>query len=362
MRLLGSFGKARRAIVFAALLLALAVLAGAATIGRAATDATLTPTVKVLNDPGPLVLGTPTPGGNIGYELNLLNAPTNTNTFNHIQFTDTIGTGGTVVYLSTTANVSCSGKGSSTITCTSAQLASGESLDVIVIFKTPTDGTGQVHNVWTGNYAPVGTSNKRTPNKSFNIDTPRDYTDSASGTVDQSLALPNDGLSAGGTFSAAVTMPKNGFLHTDYVGVTVQTLTGVTPPSGCTNCQPFQEKLTIPLASSFTITGPFGDGTTTDTHYFTWQLHIDGSLLPTNFKPVGVWHEEDGGGCPNNPNSQLSPPNCYLPTCATDANGNPLPPTSAPGECVSSFTTKKNDKNYLTYYGIGVNNGSNYGG
>jgi hypothetical protein len=358
MRLFRSFGTARRGVIFAALLVALAVLAGAATVGRAATDATLTPHVTVLNDPGPLVLGTPTPGGNIGYELNLLNADTNTNTFNHIKFTDTIGAGGTVVYLSTTANVSCSGKGSSTITCTSAQLASGESLDVIVIFKTPTDGTGAVHNVWDGTYAPVGTANKRTPSKSFNVDTARTYTDSASGTVDQSLALPSDGLSAGSTFSAAVTMP-NGFRNNsagaavNYVGVTVQTISGAGTPSGCTNCQGFQEKLTIPLASSFSTTGPFGDG-----HYFTWQLHVDGSLLPTSFKPVGVWHEEDGGGCPSNPNS----PSCYLPACATDASGNPLPPTAAPGLCVSSFTTKKNAKDYLTYYGLGVNNGSNWPG
>ena len=350
MRQQRSLGTARRWVIFAALLAALAVLAGAATVGRAATDATLTTSVKVLNDQSPLVPGTPTPGGNIGYELNLLNDPTNTNTFNHIKFTDTIGAGGTVVYVNTTANVSCSGKGSATLSCTSAQLASSESLDVIVIFKTPTNGTGSVHNVWDGTYAPVGTSNKRTPNKSFNIATDRLYTDSASGTVDQSLALPNDGLSAGGTFSAAVTMP-NGFLHNDYVGVTVQTISGATPPSDCTNCQGFQEKLTIPLASSFTTTGPFGDGTQTDTHYFTWQLHVDGSLLPTSFKPAGVWHTDDAGQ-----HGQ------YLPTCATDSTGNPLPPTSAPGLCVSSFTTKKNDKNYLTYYGLGVNNGNNWAG
>jgi hypothetical protein len=350
MRLQGSFGTARRWLVFGTLLVALAVLAGAATVGRAATDAALTTQVTVLNDPGPLVLGTPTPGGNIGYELTLTNDPANTNTFNHIKFTDTIGTGGTVVYVSTSANVSCSGKGTGTLSCTSAQLASGESLNVIVIFKTPSDGTGVVHNVWDGTYAPVGTSNRRTPSKSFNVPTDRNYADSESGNLAQSLALPNDGLAAGGSFSAAVTMP-NGFLHTDYVGVTVETISGATPPGDCANCQGFQEKLTIPLASSFSTTGPFGDGTTTDTHYFTWQLHVDGSLLPTSFKPVGVWHTDELGA-----NGQ------YLPTCATDSSGHALPPTSAPGLCVSSFTTKKNDKNYLTYYGIGVNNGSNWPG
>ena len=358
MRQLRSLGTARRWVIFAALLAALAVLAGSATIGRAATNGTLTSTVTVLNDQSPLVLGTPTPGKNIGYELKLSNDPPNTNTLNHIAFTDTIGNKGTIVYLSFSANASCSGKGTSTLSCTGSQLAVGEFIDVIVLFSTDPKGTGTISNVFTGTYAPASnnnTNNRTDPTKKFTITTDRQYADSESGGLAQSLTLPGDLLSvATGQFAATATMPSGQFLHDkNYVGVTLETLTGTdaTPPAGCTNCVNFKVKTTIPLATAYTTTGPFGDGTTTDTHYYTWKIFVPGSLLDPNFKPVGVWHTDNDGG-----NSG------YLPACATDASGNALPPTSAPGLCVSSITTKKNDPNFVTYSGIGVNNGNNWAG
>src|SRR5438876_3767717 len=120
MRHLVRFGTGRL-VALAALVAALVVVAGAATVGHAATNGTLTPTVTVLNDQSPLVLGTPTPGGNIGYELKLSNEVTNTNTLNHIAFTDTIGSKGTIVYLSASSNTTCSGFGSSTLSCTGSK-------------------------------------------------------------------------------------------------------------------------------------------------------------------------------------------------------------------------------------------------
>jgi hypothetical protein len=227
-----------------------------------------------------------------------------------------------------------------------------------VLFSTDPKGSGTITNTFAGTYAPgtLNNTNKRTdPTKRFSVDTLRQYADSANGGVAQSLTLPGDALDVGqtGQFSAAVTMPS-GFLHNNpYVGVTLENFSGAnaTPPTACTNCQAFKTKTTIPLATTFTVTGPFGDWTTTDTHYYRWQMFVPSSLLDPNYHPVGVWHVDNNGGNGG-----------YLPNCAVDSQGNALPPTGAPGLCVSSMTTKKNLPSYLTFEGLGVNNGSSWPG
>ena len=78
-----------------------------------------------MTTPDGLILGQPTPGGNIGYDLNLNNK--STNTLNHIVATDTVPSPATIAFFSAPAGVSCSGLGTNTLTCTSAQLSAGSS-------------------------------------------------------------------------------------------------------------------------------------------------------------------------------------------------------------------------------------------
>src|SRR5438045_2242028 len=155
MRLLRSFGTARRLVAFAALLVALAVVAGAATVGRAADNGTVDPTItSVLNDDTTnLVAGTPTPGKNIGYTFTFRN--TGTNTLNHIVFNAWIsnvqlqlgvkpGTSavGNALYAKFTtdnpnqAPIVCSNTPTQTLTCTQSQLAAGDSWSLTIIFST----------------------------------------------------------------------------------------------------------------------------------------------------------------------------------------------------------------------------------
>ena len=228
MRLKSRNVGAWRLAAFAALFTVLA-LSGAAKVGHATTNGVLTPTVTVLNDQSTLVLGTPTPGQNVGYDIQIANPTDNPNTLNHIAFTDSIP-GGKIVYVQAGPGVTCSG--TTTLSCTSQQLSSGESFDVIVLFQTDQNGTGSFDNNLNGTYAPASqnTKNNRTdPTKQFSLTTTRFYADAQSGSLAQSLLLPTGSNGQGqlqviGSVgqSGSVAMPP-GFLNANhYVGTTLR--------------------------------------------------------------------------------------------------------------------------------------------
>lgn len=325
-----------------AALVGVLALSGAAKVGLAGTTGQLTPTVTVLNDVSALVLGTPTPGKNIGYDLNIANG--STNTLNHLEFTDTIGSNGKIVYLNAPAGVSCSG--TVTLSCTTASMAAGAQFDVIVLFQTDPNGTGTVDNILNGTYAPASqnTTNHRTdPTKTFTQTTSRLYADTVNGSLAQSLSLPTDSLSAAGPGlgqTSSVKMPP-GFVNSkNYVGVTLQNLTATTPPAACTTCLSFRTDVHMPLAVAFSTSGPFWNNLTPAP--FSFSLTIPGALLPNGFKPTVLWHRDDAGN------------SIALPNCA-DTGG--LPPTSAPGICVSSLTQNKQTKDVFAT-GLALSNGS----
>lgn len=357
MKALTMNGRAKtRLVLLLALIAALAIGGAAAKMSSAATNGVLATNVTVLNDQDPLVLGAPTPGGNIGYDLNVSNV--STNTVNHLAFTDTIGNKGTVVFINAPATVSCTGQGTSTLSCTSDQLPAGGAFDVIVLFSTDpkaSAGVDQITNSGSGTYAPQSnnTSNNRTdPTKTFGFGpVSRTYAGGSGQSVDQSLTLPGDGLNApGGFFVSSVKMPP-GFLHSNnYVGVTLQDDSGLLPPNAsvaCPTCQPFQVTTTIPLATTVTSpNNPFLQGGSTSA--YTWSFTIP---VPNGFKPSGVFHtlDDNSGGA-------------FLPNCPV-VNNVAQPVTTAPGICVSSMTVnKKTNPNTATYSGLGLANGHTYGG
>jgi hypothetical protein len=353
-------GRGRIRLLVLAVLAAALALTGAAKVGHAgtSTNGQLTASISVLNDQSPLVLGAPTPGGNIGYDLRVFNDPTiSTNTVNHVAFSDSIGSKGTVVYINAPSTVSCSGMGTSTLSCTSAQLASGAGFDVIVLFSTDpnaTAGVDTITNSGSGTYAPQSnnTSNNRTdPTKTFAfgpID--RTYGGGSGLSVDQSLTLPGDPLNtAAGFFVSNVKMPP-GFLNSNnYVGVTLRNDSGVLPPSAavaCPTCQPFEVSTTIPLATTVTSpNNPFLQGGSTQAYAWSFTIQV-----PNGFKPTGVFHTDD-----SNANG------AFLPNCSI-VNGQPVPLTTAPGICVSGMdVNKRTNPNQVTYSGIGVANGNAWG-
>jgi len=340
MRHLSTRGRATTRLLALAGLIAALALSGAAKVGLAGTNGTLTPTITVLNDQSPLILGTPTPGGNIGYDLNLSN--TSTNTLNHVAFTDTIGSTGTIAYLNAPSNVSCSGLGTSTLSCTSSQLTSGAQFDVIVLFSTDPHGTGVITNTFAGTYAPESqnTSNNRTdPTKQFAITTDRNYSDTLGGFFAQSLLLPTNSngqgqLSVGGSAgqTSSVKMPP-GFLNSNnYVGTTLQNLLG-TP--GCTTCLQYQTNVTMPLAPKFQTTSPFWTGTIAQPFQVT--IKIPGGALTNGFKPSGVWHRDDTTGAVPT----------QLQKCTYDANNNPQPQLTTAGICIASLVQQKPSKDVI---------------
>jgi hypothetical protein len=336
-----------RLAAFAALFGVL-VLGGAAKVSRATTNGVLVATVTVLNDQSTLVLGTPTPGKNIGYDINLANPIDNPNTLNHIAFTDSIP-GGKIVYLHADPGVTCSG--TTTLSCTSQQLSSGASIDVIVLFQTDKNGTGSFDNTLNGTYAPasLNTKNNRTdPTKTFTVTTPRSYADTFSGSVAQSLALPSDSLSAGGPGQSSSIQLPPGFVNSNnYVGTTLQNLSGtaatVPPLTVCGTCLHFETDVTIPLATNYSTAGPFLNALLQGTPY-TFTVRIPAGLLPNGFKPNGVWHEDGAGQV------------VQLTACAVDSSNNPIPLTTDPGICIASLTQLKPSKDVLAVV-LGFSNG-----
>jgi hypothetical protein len=353
MRILTADGRARTRLALLAALGAALALAGAAKIGNAATNGVLTATTTVLNDSSPLIAGQPTPGGNIGYDLNLDNQ--SSNAVNHIAFTDTTNPAGTIVYINAPPSVSCSGMGTATLSCTSSQLASGAHFDVIVLFQTDSSAArgSTISNTGSGTYAPASnnpTNNRTDPTKTFVWGTGADRQFAGAGLFfEQSLLLPFDQhgqgkLTVGGVVgqSASVTMPS-GFFQTAFVGTTLQTKSGViaTPASGCpSTCQPYETDTTIPTAATFGA-DPFFDGTNASP--YSWSFTIP---VPNGFKPTGVFHVDDNGA--NGFIVQL---------CSV------TPVTSPPGICMTEPPTvnKRVNPNTATYSGIGVVNGHGWG-
>jgi len=343
MRHLSTRGRATTRLLALAGLIAALALSGAAKVGLAGTNGALTASITVLNDGGGLIAGQPTPGGNIGYDLNVTNG--STNTLNHLVFTDTNGANGSIVFLSAPPNVSCTGVGTTTLSCTSAQLSSGSQFDVIVLFKTDPNGTpqtGTVTNLFAGTYAPQSnnTSNNRTdPTKTFSTSQTRNYADTVGGFYAQSLLLPTDTngqgqLSVGGSAgqTSSVKMPP-GFLNSNnYVGTTLQNLLG-TP--GCTTCLQYQTNVTMPLAPKFQTTSPFWTGTIAQPFQVT--IKIPGGALANGFKPSGVWHRDDTTGAVPT----------QLQKCTYDANNNPQPQLTTAGICIASLVQQKPSKDVI---------------
>jgi uncharacterized repeat protein (TIGR01451 family) len=361
-----------RLLVLAVLVAALA-LTGAAKVGHAASSNGVAVTDwHVLNDISSTVAGQPSPGGNIGYDLTVSNQ--GTSTANHLVLTESIGAGGSTVLVQSTPNV-CTG--GTTLTCTIKQFPAGSMLHVVVLFKTPNPpGSSTVTNTIVGSFDPqtTGPPNSRKSDTfgpcesgldlncttTNGVDTvTRQYAGlTSTGGVDpsfrQSLLLPFDKHGQGnltvngmGGQSASVTMPTaltiNNFLNgKDFVGTTLETSSNVTPPSGCPSCQPFLEHTTIPLAATFTTTGPFLDASGSDP--YTWTFTIP---IPNNFKPTALYHTDDLG---NNP--------FFVQLCSV------TPVTSSPGICMTGNPTvdKKTNPNTATYSGIGVVNGHGWGG
>ena len=356
MRFLTGVGRARLVLLIA-VVAALAIGGAAAKVGQAGTgtNGVLSAAVTLVTDQSGVPLA-PTPGGNAAYDLNVSN--NSINTLNHLIFTDTNGPGGTVEFFNAPATVSCSGVGTPTLSCSSAQLVSGASFDVIVVFKTDPNGTpgGAITpNAMNGTYAPQSnnTSNSRTdPTKTFQAAGPAENYGGGSGAVvSQSLTLPGDPLAndSGGFFTANVKMPP-GFLHSNnFVGVTLRNNSNVLPPNAavaCPSCQPFEVTTTIPLATTVTsANNPFLGGGSTQP--YTWSFTIS---VPNGFKPQGVFHTDD-----NNANG------APLPSCQV-VNGQPVPLTTAPGICVTGIAVNKHTSpNTATYSGIGVANGNTWG-
>jgi hypothetical protein len=367
MRLFRSFGTARRLVAFTSLLAALGVLAGAATIGRAATTNPVTATFKVLNDSeNGLIPGQPSPGGNIGYALTGQN--TSTSAVNHFTFSETIGAGGTVVYLDY-HGVSCSGKGTAKVSCSLKQLTAGTTFDVTALFSTDSaaaPGSPLVNTVVAtfDSQTPNG-SNKRTTDTFAPCDgtfdpsqttspcaVTRSYAGNTDGSLAESLSLKNEGISAGGAQTSSITMPP-GFVNSfNFVGTRLENFNGAdaAKPANCPSCLPFRTKVTIPPAASFGNTGPFLDANNNaDPYVLSFTVPAT-----SNFKPLGAFHSESDNGADG----------FYLDACQLNPDGTPIAPTSSPGLCTWKITTQKGKAGvvFYTYWVVGVVNGSNYGG
>ena len=342
MRFLSRRAGARPRFVAIGVLVAAVALAGAVKVGSAATTR-VSAQITVLNDSSPLILGTATPGGNMGYDLAIANV--GGTTIKHLVFTDTIGPNGRVVYVKTGDPApTCSGIGTATLTCVRDNLKAGAVLHVTVLFKTDPNAQPGDPLVNTLN-GTLSTAANPGPNDAFSASATRSYSGS-SGSITQSFALPGDTLNAGGTGQTSqVTMPGSFVNSNAFVGTTLQNLSGpaAMPPSTCGDCFAFETRITIPTTTVFGTTGPFFNGTTALP--FTWTLTLPRALHPPPFQAHFVWHADGNGTV------------VRLPNCARDALNNPLPLTTSPGICVSSITTQGVNEDFVAT-GLGLTNGS----
>jgi hypothetical protein len=364
MRLLGSLGTARRLVAFAALFVALAVLAGAAKVGHAATTNPISATFTVLNDVSATVPGQPTPGGNIGYKL--AGSNTSASVVNHFTFTESIGVKGKVVYLDY-HGLSCAGFGTDTVSCQLKQLGANGTFDVTALFQTDasaTPGSSIVnHVVASFDSQTPNTKNNRTtdtfapcngiasPSTTSPCDVTRYYEGKTDGSLAESLSLKDEALSANGGLTSNLKMPP-GFLNSfNYVGASLENFSGTsaTPPAACPNCLAFKTKATIPAAAMFGTGGPFLDlSGNTDAYLLTFTV-----AASSNYKPQGAFHSDSDDGTGG----------AYLAACQLNPDGTAIAPTSSPGLCTWKITSqKKGNVVFYTYWVVGVANGSNWPG
>ena len=362
-------GRKARFVALAVLATTLA-LSGAAKLGHAGNTPGVQVTAwKVLNDSTANILGQPSPGGNIGYDITVQN--NGTSTTNHLVLSESIGTGGAVGFVqSTPANV-CSG--TSTLTCQVKQFSSGAVLHVIVLFATPSSPAGtNVVNTVAGSFDPqtTGPPNQRTTDTfgpcqdgleppatcstTNGIDSvTRQYAGFGDASFAESLALANDPLAVTGTQGqkGAVKMPA-GFVNTNpdlgttnkYVGTTLTEDLDPSPTSICGTCLTYRTNVTMPAAPTFGTGGPFWDGASAQPFQVT--ITIPGALLSNSFKPTGVWHLDDAtGAIPR----QLQP--------CTYIGTTPQPQLTPDGICISSLVQAKKTKD-VTAVGWALSNGS----
>lgn len=362
MNLLRSFGTAKRHVLaVTALALAAACVAfagGAATSNAATSNGVVVTSWSVLNDPGNGdILGQPSPGGNVGYDITVSNQ--GTSTANHVVLTESIGTGGQVALIARATGIACSG--TTTLTCQLKQLPSGGTFRVIVLFRTPgLPASPTLTNTIVGSFDPqtTGPPNKRqtdtfgpcqdgfetgaTCSTSNGVDAvTRQYAGlNTDGTTkksfSESLALAKDALTVQGDVgqTGSVTLP-DAFVNTNpdlgaanqYVGTTLETLQG-TP--GCATCLPYQTDVSMPLASTFTTAGPFWDGSTPKA--FSVKITIPTAVLPSNFKPTGLWHAANSLATPQ-----------QVQNCTYDTAGVAQPQLTG-GLCVSTLVLDKKKK------------------
>jgi uncharacterized repeat protein (TIGR01451 family) len=350
MRFLSRRAGARPRFVAIGVLVAAVALGGAVKLGSAATTR-VSAQIVVLNDSSPLILGTATPGGNMGYDLVITN--TGATTLQRVTFTDTIGPNGSVAYVnSADPAVQCSGVGTSTLTCFRDNLAAGAGFDVTVLFKTdPNAQAGDpLVNTLSGT---IGTGPNPGPNDGFSASVTRSYSSPSGGSLTQSLALAGDTLTAGGAQTSRIELPP-GFLNGfNFVGVTLQNLSGPAgaPPGGCGTvsrpCLPFETSTTIPPAATFNTTGPFFNGTSTAGYRWSFVVPVSNTFT---VRGAGVFHTDA-----NNQNGQV------LPECVI-SGGQPQAPTTAPGLCVASKTLNTTTNPHtVTYTGLGIANGHTWG-
>jgi uncharacterized repeat protein (TIGR01451 family) len=320
---------------FVVLALGVVALAGGAGIGQAASQPSLAfPPVTVLNDVSATVPGQPSPGGNIGYTVNVSN--NGTSTANHISVTETISAG-TLVYVSVTGGITCPAVAPvSTLTCSISKIEPGGSISVTTLFRT--DPNALPGSAVTANFV-IGFDSQTNgqPNRKTLTDSQtRTIAGNADGSLAESITLHGDKLAAAGAGQTSeLTMPSGFVNNFPYVGAQLLNQADSAP---CTGCAPFKTDITIPPASLFNTVGPFWNGTLAAP--FAWKLTLPGSLLPKGFKLHGVFH--DGA---------------LLPTCAVDLAGNPVPTTTAPGICVATLVQVPNTKT-ITATGLALANGS----
>jgi|SRR5690349_14046475 uncharacterized repeat protein (TIGR01451 family) len=283
------------------------------------------------------VLNSVTPGGNVGYDTLVSN--TGSTVANNVSFTESTGPNGKVVFFSvTTPEVTCTGVGTSTLTCQKAKLPKGASFKVTALFQTDPNaapGSSLVDTV-------AGSSSLG----AFSASETRTYAANNGGAAVQSLALPNDDLDAGGPGqTSSIDMPGSFVNSLSFAATTLQNLSGsaATPPAVCTTCLSFVTQLTIPTTTTFNTTGPFWDGQ--EARPYVWTLRLPGHLLPSGFVPSAVWHRDGAGNV------------VQLPFCARDSQNNPIALRTAPGICVSSLVGSPQSEDIVAT-GLGLTNGS----
>ena len=254
------------------------------------------------------------------------------NTVNHVTLTDAVDIGSVL----STDNAACkvTAGSSSSFTCSIGQLTVGQTFTARFAFTAPASSTATaMTNTLTGTFDP------QTPNTTNNrgTDTMPTVTSSA-----QLVATSADSISTYGLPSV-----NNGVIHTQGLSAAHRQYTEVDLPptlaSGfgtpvqltelaggpCPSCVQYQSVISIPdsepgspNANPFTSSSPFA-----------WSIQVDGTLLPSGFKPRGIYH-----------NGNL------LPFCSVQ------PITTVP-ICVSTLSQDKKTKTvYAT--GLATTNGS----